>query len=185
MAREEVVLVNEQNEVLGTMEKYAAHSDRTPLHRAFSSFIFHPQKGLLIQQRSHKKKTWPLMWSNSCCGHPSLDETPASAARRRLEYELGITDVALTMVLPKYRYTCELYGIVENEICPVLTGVTVQEPIPNPEEVETCKWLSWKSWLKEIEKHPDTYSFWCREETQLLEASPLFHSLLLEYKAIK
>ena len=77
--REEVVLVTEQNEVLGTMEKYEAHSAKTPLHRAFSVFLFHPHKGFLIQQRSHKKKTWPLMWSNSCCGHPTLEEAPAAA----------------------------------------------------------------------------------------------------------
>lgn len=178
---EEVVLVTEQNEVLGTMEKYAAHSAHTPLHRGFSVFLFHPEKGFLLQQRSHKKKTWPLVWSNSCCGHPMRDEDNVTAAHRRLNFELGLTDTTLTMVLPKYRYTCERDGIVENEICPVMVGVTNELPVINPEEVEAVRWISWKDWVKEVTNNPEDYSQWCVEETMLLEDSPLFQSLLKEY----
>jgi isopentenyl-diphosphate delta-isomerase len=67
---EEVVLVDEENNILGTMPKSLVHGEKTPLHRAFSAFIFNYDKKLLLQQRSHVKKTWPLAWSNSCCGHP-------------------------------------------------------------------------------------------------------------------
>jgi isopentenyl-diphosphate Delta-isomerase len=178
---EEVVLVNEKNEVLGTMDKYEAHSSHTPLHRGFSVFLFHPEKGLLLQQRSHKKKTWPLVWSNSCCGHPMKGEEVIAAAHRRLDFELGITQADLTMVLPTYRYTCERDGIVENEICPVMVGVSTQEPQLNPDEVEDTKWISWEDWVSEITHSPEKYSQWCVEETQLLDALPLFQSLLKKY----
>ena len=51
-----VVLVNNNNKPLGIMDKLTAHSENTPLHRAFSLFLFNSKKELLIQQRSHKKK---------------------------------------------------------------------------------------------------------------------------------
>ena len=47
--QEHVVLVNEQDEVLGTMEKLEAHW-KGALHRAFSVFLFDDEGRLLLQQ---------------------------------------------------------------------------------------------------------------------------------------
>ena len=168
MKKDYVVLVNDKNEELGTMEKLAAHSDKTPLHRGFSLFLFNQQGELLLQQRAHEKKTWGGVWSNSVCGHPKVKESAIAAARRRLAFELGITDAEIEMALPNYRYKVEKDGIVENEICPVMVGYTKQIPQPNSDEVAAIKWIPWKKWLVEIEKHPDGYSPWAVEETQLL-----------------
>src|SRR5882724_1235971 len=165
---EYVVLVNFRNEPLGTMEKLAAHSRNTPLHRGFSLFLFNDKEELLLQQRSLTKKTWPGIWSNSVCGHPMLGETPIEAAHRRLAFELGITDTEISMALPDYRYRVEKDGIVENEICPVMIGFSNALPKPNPDEVEAIRWISWKDWLVEIKNNPIGYSPWCIEETTLL-----------------
>jgi isopentenyl-diphosphate delta-isomerase len=70
MSIEHVVLVDESNAVLGTMPKAEVHGATTPLHRGFSLFLFNRERKLLLQQRSAKKKTWPLVWS-----------TPAAAIR--------------------------------------------------------------------------------------------------------
>jgi isopentenyl-diphosphate delta-isomerase len=69
------------------------------VHRAFSVFLFSPEGRLLLQQRAAAKITFPLIWANTCCSHP-LDvpaervtagaEGVVSAARRKLEQELGI-----------------------------------------------------------------------------------------------
>src|SRR5437868_15000164 len=123
-----VILVNEQNNPIGTMPKLEAHHAATPLHRGFSLFLFNTRGELLLQQRSKKKKTWPGVWSNSVCGHPMLDETPINAASRRLTFELGIHDATVTMMLPDYRYRFMKDGIVENECCPVMAGVTSGKP---------------------------------------------------------
>ncbi|HSW96800.1 MAG TPA: isopentenyl-diphosphate Delta-isomerase [Candidatus Saccharimonadales bacterium] len=173
---EQVVLVNEQNEVIGTAEKLTAHNGNTPLHRGISVFLFDTNGNLLLQQRSRKKKTWPLVWSNSCCGHPRLDETSIGTAKRRLAYELGITDAELTVVLPNYKYKFEKDGIYENEFCPVMIGRTDQQPTINSEEIEAIQWISWQNWLQEIEKNPEKYSPWCVEETILLNTAPAFTS---------
>lgn len=176
-----VVLTDENNTPTGTMPKLEAHSDHTPLHRGFSLFLFNTKGELLLQQRSRKKKTWPGVWSNSVCGHPMTDESAITAAKRRLAYELGIEEAEITMALPDYRYRFERNGIVENEFCPVMIGVTNHQPQPNTDEVEATKWISWKEWTKEVKEHSELYSEWCIEETELLKTNPALLSLLEKY----
>jgi len=118
MTQELVVLVDEQNRTLGTMAKADVHQTRTPLHWGFSCFVFRLGSGqLLLQQRSGKKQTWPLVWSNSCCGHPGPGESSMDAARRRLRYELGLDPILLEEVSP-YRYCFSRDGVMENEKLP-------------------------------------------------------------------
>jgi isopentenyl-diphosphate delta-isomerase len=171
---EHVVLVDEENNVLETAPKLATHSMNTPLHRGFSVFLFNDKGELLLQQRSSKKKTWPLAWSNSVCGHPSLNESVLDAAKRRLSFELGITSSKLKIILPTYRYRFEKDGIVENEICPVMVGTTKAIPLPNPDEVHDIKWVTWIEWMKIITESPSTYSPWAIQESHLLEKVTIF-----------
>lgn len=174
--KEYVVLVDEKNTALGTMDKYEAHFADTPLHRGFSVFLFTSKGELLLQKRSEKKKTWPLIWSNSCCGHPMMDERVIDAGKRRLSFELNLTSIDLSIILPSYRYRYEHKGVVENEICPVMIGFTDELPIPNPDEVAETRYVPWKKFLEEISS-PNEYSEWCVEEAQLLEKNPEFHKL--------
>src|SRR5688572_1173969 len=141
MSEDLIVLVDEQNRELGVAAKLASHHAATPLHRAFSCFVFDRQGRLLITQRALSKKTWPGVWSNSCCGHPAPGEDVLAAASRRLRDELGVEAEGLEVVLPDYRYRAELDGIVENEFCPVLTGTIVGAPSPRPDEVEAVRWV--------------------------------------------
>lgn len=178
-----VVLVNEQNESLGTMPKLEAHNKNTPLHRGFSVFLFNENGKLLLQQRSKGKKTWPGVWSNSVCGHPKINESSIEAAKRHLAHELGIKHAEISVVLPNYRYRFEKDGVVENEICPVMTGVTKNKPKPNPEEVEAIQWVTWNKWLSEVQKNSENYSPWAVEETQILSKSKLFLAYLQKIAA--
>lgn len=155
------------------MPKAEVHGERTPLHRGFSFFLFNLEGKLLLQQRSSTKKTWPLAWSNSCCGHPGLGETVEDAIRRRLKDELGIGTVEFHMSLP-YRYQFSKDGVMENEICPVFVGSTEEKPTIDPNEVEAIRWVGWKEFLKEIEEDVDVYSPWCKEEARLLASDPAF-----------
>jgi isopentenyl-diphosphate Delta-isomerase len=174
MSSELVVLVNSKNQPIGTMPKSKVHNRKTPLHRGFSAFIFNSQGQVLLQQRSHTKKTWPLVWSNSCCGHPGVGESVTSAAHRRLKAELGLTQVKNLKVVAPYRYCFTKDNIMENEICPILVGFTNQQPQPNPAEVEAIKWIDWNDWLTETKTHPDKYSPWCIEETHILDSLHLY-----------
>ena len=170
---EHVVLVDDADRELGIAPKATVHGADTPLHRAFSLFLFDTAGRLLLQRRSGAKKTWPLVWSNSCCGHPARGESVVDAARRRLRDELGIVGAEMRVALPHYRYRAERDGVVENEICPVLVGLTDAEAAPNPDEVDSVRWIAWDEWVDEVRAHPDDYSPWCVEETLLLAADPL------------
>lgn len=174
---EHIVVINEKNQILYTLPKLEAHHADTPLHRAFSLFLFNRRGQLLLQQRSQKKKTWPLVWTNSCCGHPMLNETNNDAVKRRLFFELHISQADIFEVIPNYRYRAEMNGIVENELCPVFIGFTEQEPRPNTDEIASIRWIYWQDWLQEVEKNAEAYSIWCREETKLLETNDTLHFL--------
>jgi len=174
---EHVVLVDENNKVLGTAIKKEIHTDKTPLHRGFSLFLFNKEGKFLVQQRSHIKKTWPLMWSNSCCGHPRLDESNVDAVKRKLKFELGMTHEKIKEV-SSYRYSFTKDGVKENEICPILIGTTDEEPIINKDEVENAEWVAWKAFLSDIKNNPEKYSPWCIEETEILLKTKEFNEFL-------
>ncbi len=173
---EHVVLVDKDNTVLGTAPKATVHTDTTPLHRAFSLFLFNENNELLLQQRALSKKTWPGIWSNSCCGHPQLGEENADAVSRRVREELGIRipSEELECMLPDFWYRAELDGIVEHEICPVFVARFSAEPLINPDEVAATRWVSWDTFLDEIRTQPGRYSEWCEKEAVLLSESKEF-----------
>lgn len=176
--RELVVLVDENDNALGVVPKSSVHGPETPLHRAFSLFLFRKSDGkLLLQQRSHEKKTWPLVWSNSVCGHPGPGEERIDAAVRRLDRELGMKADTIRFAVP-YRYRFTRDGVTENEICPVFVGIASTEPNPAHDEVEATRWVGWDEFLAEIREHPGTYSEWCEEEALLLEENGAVRELL-------
>lgn len=166
---EYVVLVDEKNTVLGKSPKSDVHSTDTPLHRGFSFFLFNSKHQLLITKRADTKKTFPGVWTNTVCGHPAPEESAVTAAGRRLSHELGIENVVIREVSP-YRYRfADVNGIVENEICPILVGVSDIEPKINPDEVSDWKWIAWTDFLDGTKKNPDMYSPWCIEEAVIVE----------------
>lgn len=172
---EYVILVDEQNKVVGTRPKSSVHQKQTPLHRGFSSFIFNSKKEILLQQRSLNKKTWPGVWSNTCCGHPALNESSVEAAKRRLNFELGMKPALLQEIFV-YRYCFSRDEIMENEICPVVVGFSNQIPVLNSEEVADYKYLDWEKFLQEVNSQNFKWSEWCREEANILNTNPNFLS---------
>jgi isopentenyl-diphosphate delta-isomerase len=175
---EHVVLVDSNNNPIGTADKYEVHRADTPLHRGFSLFIVNSNGEVILQQRSKHKKTWPNVWSNSVCGHPANGETPQQAAIRRAKYELGIelNNDDVKLVLPDYKYRYSHKGVVENEFCPVMVAFVDVEAIPNSLEVADTRLVDWNDFMGEINR-PNSYSEWCQEEAKLLDSNFLFKQL--------
>lgn len=164
-----VVLVDENNTPIGTADKETVHTKDTPLHRAFSLFLFNSKHQILLTKRASTKKTFPDVWTNTVCGHLAPDETAEQAATRRLSNELGITGVSVKEVAP-YRYRfADKNGIVENEICPIVVGHYDGDPNPHPSEVDEWKWVDWKLFLQEVRTNASVYSPWCIEESAIIE----------------
>lgn len=170
---EQVVLLSPEGQAIGYADKSIIHTAQTPLHSAFSIFLFNRKGEMLLQQRAWSKQTWPGIWSNACCGHPAPGEPLEAAARRRLREELGLFHtIPLQLVLPYFRYRAEFMGIVENEICPVFIGACEDTPAPNPLEVAATRWHTWQSFLDD-EAHSDKvndprFSPWSRLEAAAL-----------------
>ena len=175
---DKIVFVDDNGTAIGTASKLDAHSADTQLHSAFSVFIFNPGGDLLLQQRALSKKTWPGVWSNSCCGHVMLHESPKRAAKRRLRDELGLKNIDLIFALPDFRYRAEKDGVVENEICPVFIGVTDNTPMLNPAEVAAVRWIDWDSFLALVNEPRTQISPWAVEEARLLSESKIFKNWL-------
>ena len=94
MTGEHVILLDEHDKPSGILEKYAAHTLSTPLHLAFSCWLFDESGQLLVTRRSLSKIAWPGVWTNSVCGHPQQGETFEQAITRRSRFEPPATQSA-------------------------------------------------------------------------------------------
>ncbi len=177
---EEVILVNEKDEPMGTMEKMEAHR-KGLLHRAFSVFIFNDKDEMLLQQRAIDKYHSAGLWTNACCSHPKPGESAAQAATRRLKEELGFTTPVVRAFEFVYKAGFE-NGLTENEFDHVFTGIYNGSIQPNPAEVMAFAWLSPEIIRKELEKSPEKYTAWFliafpELEKRRIPGSDLFSSL--------
>lgn len=157
-----VVLVDPSGNPVGKANRTTVHTDATPLHLAFSAYLFNARGEVLLTRRALSKHTWPGVWTNSCCGHPRPGEDPEEAVHRRVREELGLTIAGLTPLLPRFRYRAtDSSGVVENEICPVYAGfVDGDDPAPNPAEVAEWAWVPWSNFAAAITANPRAYSPW-------------------------
>ncbi|GAA5949013.1 hypothetical protein JCM3765_003983 [Sporobolomyces pararoseus] len=185
LMEERLILLDNDDNAIGEGSKKDCHlipppsspseeRGRSPLHRAFSVFIFHPETGkLLLQRRADEKITFPKMWTNTCCSHPLTSfgemEEPNQigvrrAAARKLEHELGIpktyelSDFSYLTRIHYYAKSDEIWA--EHEIDYILFLTLAPEFTINPNEVSATKWLS-KQELIEFFKDPEsTFTPW-------------------------
>jgi isopentenyl-diphosphate delta-isomerase len=168
---EHIVLLDERYTPIGSAPKLASHHANTPLHLAFSCYVFNDAGNLLVTRRALTKKVWPGVWSNSFCGHPAPGETVEDAIRRRALDELGIKELHdLTCVAPEYRYTTPPFeGIIENEFCPVYVARLQHDIAPNPDEIGGHEYISWDEFRKRLVEQPGEHSYWAKEQAVLLD----------------
>ena len=157
---EHVILVDEHDNSIGTMEKLEAHK-KGLLHRAFSIFLFNSKGEMLIQKRAPSKYHSGGLWTNACCSHPLPGEPIAIATRRRLLFEMGI-DLQPEFAY-KFIYKAPLdKDLTEHELDHVFTGVFNGKPVINPEEVEDWKFESLSNLKRDVIDHPEKYTYWFR-----------------------
>ncbi len=166
-----MVLVDGAGNSLGTAPKLSVHGRETPLHLAFSSYVFDRAGRVLLTRRAAHKLTWPGVWTNSCCGHPMPGEPLDHAVIRRLSFELGLGAQRADLVLPRFSYRAVMgNGIVEHELCPVYRVTADLAKAPNPDEVDDTHWMPWPDFTAGVLNGLLAISPWCREQVPLLVA---------------
>lgn len=166
---EQVVLVADDGTPVGVADKATVHTGTTPLHLAFSCYLFDSAGRVLITRRALDKKTWPGVWTNSFCGHPAPGESFQDALRRRADHEIGTTIAGELEVLPDFRYRAvDASGIVENEVCPVFIATATSEIRANPDEVSEWVWVEPADLVRAVTATPWAFSPWLALQVPLL-----------------
>lgn len=172
-SEEKVVLVDDFDNEIGTMEKLLAH-EKGALHRAVSVFIFNDLGQMLLQQRAVSKYHSGGLWTNTCCSHPRLGELPLEAAHRRLFEEMGMSchlekvlDFTYKVVLDK--------NLTEHEFDHVFFGRSNQHPCLNPAEAIDWKWIDVDVLEKDVAKNPQKYTAWFKIILKKIRFS-IYHS---------
>jgi isopentenyl-diphosphate delta-isomerase len=159
--KEEVVLVDESDNELGTMEKIEAHK-KGLLHRAYSILIFNKKGELLIQKRASGKYHCGGLWTNTVCSHPRIDESYEGGAHRRLKEEMGFD-------CPLKKKYCFIYkkkfdnGLTEHEYDCVFEGIHNGKIVSNPAEIEEVRWIEIEDLKIRIKKNPKGYTEWFKQ----------------------
>jgi isopentenyl-diphosphate delta-isomerase len=157
---EEVILVDENDNPIGTMEKMEAHQ-KGLLHRAFSILVYNSKGQLLMQKRSWKKYHSGGLWTNTCCSHPRPDEAIEDALRRKLKQEMGI-DVT-PQFSHKFIYRTDLgNNLTEHEYDHVYVARYDGEPVINHDEVDEWRFEDVSSLRDAMKKSPQDYTYWFR-----------------------
>ena len=158
MNTQEVILVTENDEVIGAIDKMKAHTDGL-LHRAFSVFIFDKKGRILLQQRSINKYQGAHLWSNACCSHPYPNENVEEAASRRLQEEMGFTTTLLKLFEFMYRAEVE-NNLVEHEYDHVFVGSHEGPVYINKNEVSDYCYEDMDRIKWAIKEQPEKFTAW-------------------------
>jgi len=166
---EQVIAVDEDDNELGLVSRTEAHDEHSILHRAFMTLLIDHEGRLMLCRRSEHKRLWPLIWADSCAGHPLPGEDTAAAATRRLGEELGCT-TPLTHV-GRFTYRTPWAGAgFEHELCHVFVGPACAVT-PDPAEVAEVG-LFWLGDLAlQMLEQPDDFAPWLVECLQALPPS--------------
>ena len=172
MSEEFVILVDENDNPIGSEEKVRCHLPNGKLHRAFTALLFDADGRLVLARRAKGKMLWPSDWDGTFASHPRESETYVSSGQRRMPEELGICGTL--DYLHKFEYHVPYRDVgSENEICATLMGVidksTELKEIEG--EIDEIKWISAKELVAELKKNPQIYCPWMLIALELLEKS--------------
>ncbi len=175
---EELCLVNQNDELTGSMPKESCHVGAGRRHRAFSLHILNSREEFLIHRRSESKMLWPGFWSNSCCSHPRAGEAVDAAVKRRTIEELGIS--VKPFFCYKFEYREEYLDVgTEHEICHVFVARSDELPKPNSAEVSETSFVSFPELDRLIASRPEDFTPWSLMQWDVL-ASGSLEKLLLD-----
>lgn len=157
--KEHVILVDENDNPLGEMEKMEAHR-KALLHRAVSVFLFNNDNKLLLQKRAFGKYHSPGLWTNTACTHPYVNESNEEAVIRRLKEEMGISVDGVRKLFDFiYKESFE-NGLTEYELDHVFVGFSDELPVCDSNEVSDFDYVDLDEVLERVKSSPNDFTVW-------------------------
>ena len=131
-------LVDDNDEVLGSVTRGQAHSSNSIRHRSIFILLFNDQNELLLQKRSLDKDTFPGFWTVSVSGHVAYGQSYDEAAQREMAEEIGL-DLPLDFV-------DKIYLPAEREFASIYRATLSSEVKINfdQDEISQVKWIAKK-----------------------------------------
>jgi isopentenyldiphosphate isomerase len=149
---EMLTLVNDADEILGSIPRRLVHGNPTLIHRSVHVMVLSPDRKLLLQKRSLRKDTQPGKWDTSVGGHVGFGQTYEEAAHREAEEELGIILDNLVFLYPS-----RIRNQIESENIHTFLHLSSGPFRHDPDEIDEIR-------------------FWSRQEIQEALGSGLFTS---------
>ena len=155
-----LIQVDEQDNVIGPVERLNAHLDNGILHRGLMVIIKNDENKILLTQRSKDRPDlgfpppFPSFWDITIAGHPKWGQTDYVAQMvNELKEELGLeAKVSKVKYLGKFQYhapdptypnpkTASTFRLSEREICGVGVLQTNEKPILDSKELQASMWI--------------------------------------------
>ena len=89
------------------------------------------------------------------------DPSSVTAARRRLNEELGVTDPLAFGFFARYRADLD-HGMQENEFVYVYFGRLKSRAKPDPAEIADLEFLSLRELSRRIKQKPSSFTYWMK-----------------------
>lgn len=134
-------------------------------HNTIHLWLYTAKGEILLQQRSHKKSIYPLLWDVSAAGHVDAGESLINAAIRETQEELGLHLLSENLTKIGIHKHCKNYAngeIKDYEFHHVFLAELTQDIstlIPQPEEVEEVKLVSIPEFFKLLDNCEYNYHF--------------------------
>jgi isopentenyl-diphosphate delta-isomerase len=158
-----LIQVDEQDNVIGSVERLKAHVDEGILHRGLVVVVKNDENKILVTQRSVNRPDlgfpppFPGFWDITIAGHPKWGQADyVTQMVNELQEELGIKAKAGEIkYLGKFQYyapdptypnpeTASTFRLSEREICGVGVLYTNDEPVLDSVELGASMWVQGK-----------------------------------------
>lgn len=138
---EQLIQVDENNRVIGSISRANAHSDGDKIYRTIFIIVKDNHGKILLQKRSQTKDLYPGCWDLSVGGHVKYGQSYVAAATEELREELGIKanendldflgEVLVTLKKSKEFFHVFEYELKKNDVVNIANN-----------EVDAVKWMT-------------------------------------------
>jgi isopentenyl-diphosphate delta-isomerase len=179
MMEQTLILVDNNDRILGYAPRSICHTGKGKRHRAFVIALYNKKGQILLQKRKHALFT--NLWDLTGASHPlhcrGKNESYAKAAARCVRDEFRVKGISFRKI-GAFNYFAPQGKKCENEHCALIVGKYDGKVRANPKAAYGFKWAYFGPTLREIRRRPGSFVMWARFGARLLQRHSLGRRLL-------